>query len=224
MPRKALISLWAFIPLVVSGCLMPIGVAYPTISSTPSVPIADDAIKTTHAFRVDFVELRKRSSTTEVDLCRFEEIDLSSRKEVPRQTAFGFAYNYALYSLPGNGDRYMDRQQSLDRWVHVRLYRPGFTTIEIGPDRSRKEPLVWAPATDDQARAEALDRLIGVEKNSLRHLEPGSVSTAHEAFLRFAANEYEALARSIKEENLDQAALRTRLQGCASKLRELAMN
>jgi len=202
--------------------MMPVGYAYPTVSTTPSIPIGDASPRDFHVFRVDFVELHHVSHPEDSDRCTFQELDLSARKEIPRQTSVGFAYWMALYAIPSAGEQFRGSERSYDKWVHVRIYRRGYKTIEISPSTSEKS-LKWELARSDEDREEAIDQLIGIEKNSLRHLEPGSRSPKHEAFLRFAAREYNDLARSIDEQNLDQIGLRTRMFDKAVRLRGLAM-
>ena len=133
-----------------SGCFMPLGVAYPTLSYTPSVPISDDAVKDLHAFRVEFAESPHAKKPADRMQCRFSEIDLASKNSVPRQTTTGVSYYWALFFLPGSGEPSLNSAHSRDEWMRVRLYRQGFKTVEIGPEYSRSMPktvLVFAPST-----------------------------------------------------------------------------
>jgi hypothetical protein len=120
--------------------------------------------------------------------------------------------------------------------VMVRLYRPGYHTIELESYR-KDEPLNWTPAPTPVEREKAIDDLVStwwtsperlqtqysvsgftppVEPIVFRYLAPGSISTEHQASLVFAASEYERLASEVAN-----AELRARLQEKAKALREL---
>jgi hypothetical protein len=200
---------------------MPFGVAYPTVSYTPSVSTGADA-GAVRAFRVDFVESRHSLNHAEWLKCEFQEIDMSSRSEVPGQLTTGISYAWALYFFPGTVNSYKGSMRSHDEWVRVRLYRRGYKTVEIGPDDSGDMRLDWSPVADDADRAEAIDKLVGVQNDFLGHLFPGAKSPKHSAFLHFAADEYQNLADSLDGSNAAQAKLRVHLLKKIKELRRIA--
>jgi hypothetical protein len=221
MRRIAATTLGIALLLGASGCLMPFGVAYPTLSYTPSVSTCADAGEV-RAFRVDFVESRHSLNQAEWLKCEFQEIDMSSRSEVPGQLTTGVSYAWALYFFPGAVESFKGSMRSHDEWVRVRLYRRGFKTIELGPDDSSDMRLDWSPVADDADREEAIDKLAGVHKDFLGYLLPGSKSPKHNAFLRFAADEYQNLADSLDGGNAAQARLRVHLLKKIKELRLIA--
>ncbi len=223
MRRIAATTLGAGLLLGASGCLMPFGIAYPTVSYTPSVSTGADAGEV-RAFRVDFAESRHSPNQAEWLKCEFEEIDMSSRKEVPSQLTTGISYAWALYFFPGTTEAYKNSLRSHDEWVRVRLYRRGYKTIEIGPDDSGDMRLDWLLVRDNADREEAIDKLAGVQKDFLGHLYPGSKSPQHIAFLHFAAEEYQNLANSLGDSNAADARLQVHLRKKINELRRLAAN
>ena len=70
---------------------------------------------------------------------------------------------------------------------------------------------------------EAIDKLVGVKKDFLGHLQPGSTSAKHQLFLQFAADEYERLANSIEDDGAANGKLRVRVLKKAEALRQLAV-
>jgi hypothetical protein len=222
MGRRALNSLIAGLLLCSCGCMMPLGVAYPTISSTPFIPIQEEIRREIHAFRVTFEESRRSKIPEEWDKCTFEELELK-KNEIPGQTTISISYEWSLYAVPGDFQPYQGSQHSFDKWVHVRVYRRGFKTLEITPAHSSK-PVDWEPVYTDEERAMAIDQLVGVQGNSIKHLKRGSVSPKHTAFIRYAITEYEELARSMKQEDVRQITLRNRLLETAANLRWLLID
>jgi hypothetical protein len=221
MRRIAATTLGICLLLGACGCLMPFGIAYPTVSYTPSVATGADAGEV-RAFRVDFVESRHSLNQAEWLKCEFQEIDMSSRNEVPSQLTTGISYAWALYFFPGTVESYKGSLRSHDEWVRVRLYRRGFKTIELGPDDSGDMRLDWLLVADNADREEAIDKLVGAQKDFLGHLFPGSKSPKHNAFLRFAADEYQNLANSLDDNNAAQAKLRVHLLKKIKDLRLIA--
>jgi hypothetical protein len=221
MRRIAATVLGACLLLGACGCLMPFGVAYPNVSYTPSVPTGADPGEV-RAFRVDFVESKHSLNKANWLKCEFQEIDMSSRNEVPSQLTTGISYSWALYFFPGTVESYRGSLRSHDEWVRVRLYRRGFKTIELGPDDPSDMRLDWSPAVDLADRHEAIDKLVGVKNDFLGFLFPGSKSQEHKAFLLFAAGEYENLANSLNDGNAEQAKARVHLLKKIKELRLIA--
>lgn len=220
MRRNAAAALTLNVLLGLSGCYVPLGIAYPTLSYTPTVAIAADAARDLHAFRVDFVEAPHAAKPAQRFQCEFGEIDLSARNEVPGQTATGLRYFWGLFFLP-SGENYPNSVHSRDSHIRVRLYRRGFRTIEIGPDSDSDTALDWEPVDNYREREEAIDALLGVKSDSFVHLAPGHVSKKHEAFLHFAAEEYRQLANRLDETRADQLRIRIRALKKCERLRDL---
>jgi len=114
--------------------------------------------------------------------------------------------------------------------VAVRLYRPGFETIELKAGHDPRE-MQWHEALDLAAQEKAIDNLLGANpletgkslSNELqRRLEPGSKSTAHRDALLFASREYERIARAVSPDELDGSAFRARLMEKSRRLKSLA--
>ena len=111
----------------------------------------------------------------------------------------------------------------------VRLYRPGYATIELKPGPAAPQ-LRWHEAPDLVAQEQALDDLLGVSLLDTaqpiaalqqRRLEPGSKSPGHREALRFAAREYERLAGAAAASETDGSELQARLLAKAQRLRAL---
>jgi hypothetical protein len=222
MRRSGLAIVAASLLLGFCGCALPVGIAYPTLSYTPSVGTDEDSAKDLHAFRVNFVEKKLAAKQDDAIKCDFAEINLTSKGEVPGQKVTGVSYHWAMYFLPGSTEPLNGKVHTFDKWVRVRLYRRGFKTIEIGPDTSRTEPIDWVIAENDNEREDAVDDLVGVKRNSYKHLLPGSTSESQKTFLLFAQAEYEHLASRIKEDSLVNREARWRLTHKAERFRDLA--
>jgi hypothetical protein len=96
--------------------------------------------------------------------------------------------------------------------VRLRLYRPGFETIELTP-QDQVEVVAWKQASDLAAEAKAVDDLLHTDSRRvflsnedkppsvcIEHILPGSASEGHRKALLFAASEYERLAGLAKDE------------------------
>ncbi len=220
MRRNASAALALSCLLGLSGCYVPLGIAYPTLSYTPTVAIPADAVKELYAFRVDVVESPHAAKPAKRTQSVFSEIDLAARNEVPGQMAAGLRYYWGLFFLP-SGDSYPKGVHSRDTHIRVRLYRRGFKTIEIGPDSDRDTALDWEAVDNHREREEAIDDLLGVKGDSFVHLAPGRVSKKHELSLRFAAEEYLDLARMLDKTKADQLRIHTRALKKFERLRDL---
>lgn len=117
----------------------------------------------------------------------------------------------------------------------VRLYRPGFETIDV---RASNNPLSggyvessrsWQPVFDIADFEAAVDAVIGLSSTD-DPSEPfadsrpaaGDVSPAHLEALLFCAAEYERIARMAADDELEAEALRERLRAKAEGLRQRA--
>lgn len=214
--------------LLLTGC-MPLGYVFPTVSYVrpAKVGAARDQVR---AFRVDVT-------------------DDNNCMEIPEHD------RYVLTALPLNGDGSFEPQMKVAAdygwfldgvaiiWgscrhhtVLVRLYRPGYQTLELTSWRN-DDRLRWTPATTLQEQEQAVDDLVSTwwtspthlqtqyaaqgfepprEPIVFRYLAPGSTSDEHRETLCFAAREYERLLRSADDEEQ-----RSRLQAKAKALRQL---
>ena len=146
MRRIAVGGFAAVLVVGLCGCYMPFGIAYPTVSYTPTVPIDPETTSQIRAFRVDFTESHRSLNQADWVKCEFQEIDVSARQDVPAQVTAGITYFSGLYFFPGPGVPYKGSVRSSDEWMRVRLYRRGFQTIELGPDDMATMRLEWERA------------------------------------------------------------------------------
>lgn len=216
--------------LLLAGCMLPY--AYPTVSYVPPVcvgPARDEV----HAFRVDIAD-QDNSSVRLPERDRYVlsplplHADGSSDSQVKVALDYGWILNCISYFCDGYTHHTM----------RVRLYRPGYQTIEIEPWQKNNR-LEWVEARSPEEREQAIDDLVSTWDTSpfslqnrisqtgftpprdpivFRYLAPGSVADEHLRVLQFAAREYEQLARNVQEPELH-----ARLQAKAKALRDLAI-
>ncbi|HEY7156382.1 MAG TPA: hypothetical protein VH575_20615, partial [Gemmataceae bacterium] len=119
----------------------------------------------------------------------------------------------------------------------VRLYRPGYHTIEIEPWQADGR-INWVEASTPEAQEQAIDDLVSTWKTTpehiqvkaafngfvppvdpivFRYLAPASTSEEHRQALAFAASEYERLLNTATDPDL-----RARLQAKSKALLEMA--
>jgi hypothetical protein len=215
--------------LLVTGC-MPIGYAYPTVSyiRPASVGPARDEVK---AFRLDVADEdncldlpeKDRYVLTPLPLHRDGSFDPQMKVAVD----YGWLWNCVAFIY----------DSSRHHTIMVRLYRPGYHTIEM--ESWRKEGrMQWTPAPSPEEREQAIDDLVSTWRTSparlqnkyasqgfvppresivFRYLAPGSTANGHRTALAFAAGEYERLANDVTEKDLH-----ARLEDKAKELRQLA--
>jgi hypothetical protein len=214
-----------------TGCLG--GYAYPEFSYVLPVQLPErgDGIR---AFRVDVVQVMDSIYHAD-DKCVLRPIAISptgsvaGQAKVSLETAWG-----VLMLIPTEWNHHC--------WhaMRVRLYRPGYQTVEIEPWQS-VDQVRWQAAADWQSQEKAVDDLIGschfdccilpsgpVEEmiaspptvNWLSHLACGSTVEGQRQSLRFAADEYERIA--VLAANADSQQGQIQLLDSARRLRELA--
>jgi hypothetical protein len=234
---------WAWVPWIflicplLSGCF-PLLYAYPSISFVPSIdpgPVPDKV----YAFRVDVTDERN-GNLAENDRYVLRELALGSSNRVPMQAKIDVDRGWFLVS---------DRSQHAHtrHAVMVRLYRPGWDTIEIhAPDDAHH--VRWFEAGNPGRREEAVDALLStwetdVEKMRelssasvlqqqalptpidvlhFRNLAPGSASGEHCRALLFAAGEYERIAAGLGQDEPGRDVRRESLLVKAHWLRKRA--
>jgi hypothetical protein len=210
------------------GCVqMPFYV--PEVNVVPAVNAGGDG-GDVHAFRVDLTDrvalkegpppncvVRGENAET-VELTK---IAVSAGGTMPKQVALSWAHGWCYVGFWNYVNAYTSHS------VAVRLYRPGYETIELKPGESPRD-LRWTEATDLAAREKAVDDLLGVSPleqgktlsaEQQRRLQPGTKSAAHRESLLFAAREYERLARGAADA---EPELRGRLVDKAERLKALA--
>jgi hypothetical protein len=210
-----------------AGCI-PIGYAYPTVSYIPSLAVAAPPDEV-FAYRVDVADEDNSIEFPEVDEYVLSSLPLDRggrfTPQVKVSMDYGWLWNWiaAIYN------------QHTHHTVMVRLYRPGYHTIEI-PSWEKSGQVKWEPANSLPEQEQAVDELVSTWDSSrlamqhvytrtepprdpvvFRSLAPGSASDEHQRALQFAASEYERLQRTTTDREI-----RVRLDGKAKELRMLA--
>jgi hypothetical protein len=220
----------ALLALFAAGC-MPIGYAFPTVSYVrPATvgPVRDEV----RAFRVDVVDEDSCLEITEKDRYVLTPLPLHRDGSFDPQMKVAVDYGWLWNCVAVIYDN------STHHTMLVRLYRPGYHTLELESWR-KSGPLHWTPAPTPEEREEAIDMLVSTWRTSparlqnkyafegfvpprepivFHYLAPGSTANAHRAALRFAAGEYEQLLSETTN-----AVLRARLEEKAKTLQQLAM-
>jgi hypothetical protein len=227
--RRRLFAVLSLPCLAAAGCLQ-VPFYVPEFTSVPSVqPGCKEDL---HAFRVDAtqrMELKEepgREHTVRGE--NFETFELTKIQPsrggaTPQQVGVNASFGWCYVGLWNYCTSYTSHS------VALRLYRPGFETIELKPGQPSSE-LQWQPATTLAAQEKAVDDLLGVSPlerinpklaTQQRRLESGAKSAAHYSALLFAAREYERIARSVSPE-LPEPEARARLTDKANRLKAIA--
>ncbi len=220
--------LCGLLALLLGGC-MPLGYVFPTVSYVRPATVGA-ARPEVRAFRVDVSNDDYNLQIPEKDRYVLTPLPLNADGSFDPQVKVAADYGWIVdcfYTIYG---------ATTHHTVMVRLYRPGYHTIELESWR-KDEPLNWTPAPTPVEREKAIDDLVStwwtspermvtryasegfmppVEPIVFRYLAPGSTAPGHQATLDFAAGEYERLARQVPDE-----VLRSRLLEKAKALREL---
>lgn len=214
--------------LFVTGC-MPLGYAFPTVSYVrpATVGAARDQV---HAFRVDVTDDENCMEIPEQDRYVLTQLPLNGDGSFEPQTKIAASYGWFLDGVA------IIWGSCRHHTVLVRLYRPGYQTLELISWRNN-ERLHWTPAATLQEQEQAIDDLVSTWWTSpaslqtryaaqgfepprdpmvFRYLAPGSTSDEHREALCFAAREYERLLRTASDEEQH-----SRLQAKAKSLRQL---
>jgi hypothetical protein len=218
-----------------AGCLG--GYAYPQLSYVPPLQLQEPC-GGIHAFRVEVVQVMDDIYHAE-DKCVLRPIPLSSTGEIAGQANVSLEAAWGVLML-------IPTEWTHHCWhtMRVRLYRPGFQTVEIEPWQA-VDRICWKAAADWQAQEKAVDeliaschfdccmvpvlvvpasppeRLLGSPPTLwLSHLARGSSSEGQRQSLRFAAEEYERIA--VLAASAECSAGHTQLLSSARLLRELA--
>jgi hypothetical protein len=216
--------------LFMVGC-MPLGYAYPKVSFIPPGtvgPVHDEV----HAFRVDITNDDNSIGMTEKDMYVLSRVPLHDDGSFDPQTKVSVDYGWLLYGFMDFFDA------STHHTMLVRLYRPGYHTLEIESWQT-KGRLHWVKAPTLEEQEQAIDDLVSTWKTTperiqikaassgftpphdpivFHYLAPGSDSPEHWDALGFAASEYERLLSLAKDPDLH-----ARLQAKTKALREMAL-
>jgi hypothetical protein len=216
--------------LLCAGC-MPLGYVFPSVSYVrpATVGAARDQVR---AFRVDVTDDANSISLPERDCYVLTPLPLNEDGSFEPQVKVAADYGLWLIGLPGSFG------SSRNHTIRVRLYRPGYHTIELLSWRN-DERLLWTPAPTPKEQEQAIDDLVSTWWTSpmgyqvqyamqgadpprqsivFRFLAPGSASDEHRDTLCFAAAEYERLAQQATEPEM-----RSRLEEKAKSLRQLVL-
>jgi hypothetical protein len=215
--------------LLMAGCI-PIGYAYPTVSYIPATPVSAPTDEV-HAFRVDVADDDNSPEFAEDDEYVLQRLPLEKDgrfdSQVKVSVDYGWFWNWIAYVY--------------DEYTHhtlmVRLYRPGYHTIEI-ESWQKTGKVEWQPAKSLDEQEKAIDDLLSTwtrsrmstqhlynqvgpprDSSVFRYLAAGTASDEHLQALQFAASEYERLQKEVTD-----AAVRSRLESKAKALRKLADN
>jgi hypothetical protein len=210
-----------------AGCI-PIGYAYPTVSYVPALAVAAPPDEV-YAFRVDVADDDNSIEFPEADeyVLTGLPLDRDGRfdPQVKVSMDYGWFWNWiaAIYN------------EHTHHTVMVRLYRPGYHTVEIA-SWDKPGSVKWEAAGSLADQEQAVDELVSTWDTSsmaMQHvytrtepprdpsvfkwLAPGSTADEHQRALQFAASEYERLQRTTTDREI-----RVRLDGKARDLRILA--
>ncbi len=180
---------------------VPVYYAYPTASFTPRVTPTGPSDEI-HAFRVEVVETFRSDGVIHEASQIYSAIPLSKQGTVPAQATVGIDYGWIWNCIALIFTRHTDK------FVMVKLYRPGYQTVEI---RLWNSKVIWKEAVDLAAREKAIDDLlmstweqgerdddhlndINERIGYFPSLAPGSRSDEHRKVLLFAVTEYEKLS------------------------------
>jgi hypothetical protein len=231
MVRRALTTPSIGAMLILSaGCIpfVPCYYAYPSISHVPSVDTEGGA--DVRAFRIDVAEKLNGIEYAALDSFVFTEVPVWPKGSVAGQTQVAVDYGMVWNCIALIFTKHTSHK------VLVRLYRPGYETIEIRSCED-KVRFVWTAALDLPAQEKAVDDLVAVSKDAyvpnylvpdgsdkpLAGLDPGSTCAAHRKALLFAASEYQRLAAKILDEREEGDATRLRLREKASRYSKRAL-
>ena len=242
MGRSALVR-WAALGVglvlcpLLSGCLVPVGAAWPSVAVTPVLQ-ANASGDQVRAFRVDTA-----TSHGYIDLsCENEyvlsEAPLSSGGWVYPQgkVACDYFWYWNMIALSYTNLRH--------HGVMLRLYRPGCQTVEVHSWDLPHE-VKWTGVRDLAGQEKAIDELLSTRganfwqakhEHDLRlptdeqapeawfqFLAPGSKAPEHRKALLFAVSEYERLSKAAADDAASKP-IRERMEQKAAWLRERAAN
>ena len=231
LTRRLILGGLCLICAASTGCVQ-VPFCVPEYSVVSATRTGCDA-KEVHAFRVDITQKQDlkegpppdcKVTGENLESLQLTRIPLADDGTTSSQVTFNCASGWSYVGFWN----FVNSRTS--HAVVVRLYRPGFESIELKAGQDPRE-MQWQAAPDLAAQEKAIDDLLGtnplesgkaLSKDLQRRLEPGTKSTAHRDALLFASREYERLARSVAAEELDGSEIRARLVEKARRLKSLA--
>jgi hypothetical protein len=206
------------------GCIQ-VPYCIPELSVVPAVKPGCDKDEV-HVFRADLTHkveintgLHVASEATNIESIELSRLHSAADGSTPQLTALTFASGSRIVGF------WNFCHERTSHTVAIRLYRPGFATIELRAGMPARE-LAWEEATDLETQEKAVDDLLGVSPLAIveahtialqRRLVPADKSGTHRHALLFAAGEYERLARDAED-----SASEERLLDKARRLRRMA--
>jgi hypothetical protein len=184
-----------------AGCLVPYCAR--TVNHLPPVELGCDPHEV-HAFCVCITRQTVRDEGIK-ERWELRELEPNGGK-TPSQSKT--SYDFGLFALsPGTSPGFLIDTTHV---LSLRLYRPGFKTVELDPTDPRPK-VVWESAPDVLQRETALDELFAMkpvivakgEPPVERKLEIGQKSKEHLAALQFGAAQYLALFNAMGEPKRD---------------------
>jgi hypothetical protein len=209
---------------------MPLGYAYPKVSYLPPVTLGAERDEVS-VFRVDVVDDDNCVNIREKDEYVLHPLPLHRDGHTDPQVKLAVDYGWLLNWVSVLYDG------STHHTIMVRLYRPGYQTIEIH-SWQKNGRAKWIPTSSLDEQEIAIDELLSTWNTTperlqnqiartgfvpprdpfvFHYLARGSTLDEHQQALQFAASEYERLLRQATAPDM-----RERLNGKAKALRELA--
>ena len=184
---------------LLSGCFAG-GYAYPTLQFIPRTYVGAAVANEVHAFRVDIVDYTGSFDLSSSDDYLFREIPLTSQGATPALSSARFGRGWWGCWIAHN---YHSRMHPT---IRLRLYRPGYETVEVQPWHW-PHAIDWKPAATLEAQEHAVDEVIStVGTNDLYKVNPDAwdhnsvdysmavpKTEAHREALQFVAGEYTRL-------------------------------
>lgn len=195
------LAVFPFLP----GCLI-VPYGYPVVGQTRPI-FLDEHGPEISAFRVEIdEELRHTIERFDRKVwARLSPLETYHQRFVSGQTRCGL--NWGAYACLLGLDPFLDQEKHS---LRVRLYRPGYQTVEILPWDLK--PVTWKEAATLEEQEEAIAKLLEFEA-----MPDDERAMQHRRVLLFAAQEYERLGRMPCDDDTRQ-----RLDSKAQKLRDCA--
>ena len=190
-----------------SGCLCPYWVS-PSVSYVP-VARAGGTGDSVRAFRVDTRESTPYFPGPLHQTHQLAAIPVGTDGDTAGQLSLSCSRGFLAFFVALN---YVTWHQDT---ISVRLYRPGFETVELRP-WAATSAVQWKTAANVAEQCKAVDDLVAGS------LEPGGIAKDHQKALLFAAEEYRRLAALISNQDRQMLAKRQEVLDKAEKLEKRA--
>jgi hypothetical protein len=213
----------ACFPIFLLGCFT---IPYPSLMYVPSVSMGS-ALQEAHCFRAEVTAVHHGIFSSKDDDLLLEELPISQSGRVDGQ--FRLSIDSSRQRLMGGPVKQLHE-------VRLRLYRPGYQTVEI-TSKDDLDTVTWTSAPDSAAQEQAVDDLLALAVHdysrpkdepvkpadfSLARVQSGSASAEHRKALLYCASEYERLATQACPVGEEARSAPSRLLNKAEQIRELA--